>query len=52
MKTRFLKSIVANAKASDNARLPWERGTARAAMIARRDAPQATVQPRTTRKSA
>lgn len=40
MKTRFIKSIVETARTT-RAPLPWDRGTARAAMIARRkDAPQ------------
>lgn len=34
-KTRFLKSIIAAAEAYDG-QLPWTRGTARAAAIARR----------------
>ncbi|MFW2588651.1 hypothetical protein [Sagittula sp. SSi028] len=36
MKTRFVKSIVATAKASDTTRLPWERGSTRKATIAAR----------------
>ena len=41
MKSRFVKSIVANAKTSDTTRLPWERGTQRKIMIAGRKAPAA-----------
>jgi hypothetical protein len=37
MKTRFIKSITATAKSTE-VRLPFERGAARAAMIARRKA--------------
>ena len=37
---RFIKSIVATAKACENTRMPWERGAPRAAMIARREAPK------------
>ncbi|GAA4220671.1 hypothetical protein GGQ68_000441 [Sagittula marina] len=39
MKTRFIKSIVATAKANETTRMPWERGTARSTMIASRKAP-------------
>jgi hypothetical protein len=37
MKTKFIKSIVTNAK-TNTAKMPWERGAMRAAMIARRTA--------------
>lgn len=36
---RFIKSIVATAKACEDKRMPWERGAPRAAMIERRKAP-------------
>lgn len=35
-KQRFIKSIVATAKACDATRMPWERGAPRAKLIAAR----------------
>ena len=36
-RTRFIKSVIATAKAQEKTDLPWTRGAARQARIARRD---------------
>lgn len=41
-KQRFIKSVVKSAKTEKPA-LPWQRGTARAAMTAKRKAPESSL---------